>query len=512
MLKRRSGVQVAAVFMLISVMMSLFLSALPVSADETTEEKTSPKVDYVISYTEEKIIVEPNCMYTLKAETDKGIKEKWYPVYGREINISKYIPKEGKTYTIAIRYVEDTLKDEKYVSRTEVKLASRPDIKAFKELVEYNNDKESFVNNSSSTIEIFIGDSAEALVLGKKGSKETDDNFIAYDTEKMPIDLFPAGASYTYRVAGIEETYKEDGKTVDVAGKFASLAGKGKVGAQPKAPKITLEYKAEKTKSGINTPACDYFKGTSEKVEVYIGDSEVIATDSTESYWEEVWVKIPAGKKNINMEDLKSLRSSEIKKINEDIAKGEGNGAKYRDFVDGIIINYKDNDPAKDVESYSIMFRTPKTSDGKKTASAKTTITVDCAKYKLVPTASFTDKKITAANTTTDTIKITLKNGTLANDLSSIGDIIKSGLVDDANKVTYELAANSETTGGRTGDNFFTILIKTTQPESTESDLVKEVESITLLASAILDTDGDVITNDVKVTGTITINIAKAKS
>lgn len=492
---RRTGTKIAAFVIIISVIMSLFPSALPVSAAETSEEKTSPKVYYVISYEEETITVDPDCMYALKADSDKGDKESWYPIIGTEINISKYIPKSGKTYTIALRYADDVLKDGKYVSRTEVKLSARPEIKPLKGQVEYDTEKESFVNKSSSPVEIFVGDSTLAITLGKAGSKSDDVDFIANDTEKMSMDLFPAGSAFTYRVRWVEDTLKEDG-SVDRAGTFASLPGKSKVSAPPKAPKITLENQAEKTKKGVTTPAYDYFKGTSDKIEVFIGTKEMIGTNG-DNYEEDVWVKIPSDKKNIKLEDLKAVRAAEIKKITDAI---EASSSTIADFYDGIVINYKDNDINKDKESYTIIFRT---AAGKKPASTKNAIIIPVDKYKIVPIVSFENKNISSAAATD--IKFTLKSGTFNADAANAAVTDLLGLTDETN-ITYAFKTDGTPKDGGTE---FTITVTTTKPAASDSSLDKTIKELKIAKAYVQDDEGEEPKSDVSVTGTITIKIEK---
>ena len=299
-----------AVFMLAAAVGS---GALIVSANEE-EASSLGKPVVVLDYVQETIWIDytnPNgrmlpddltlnknvvLMYALKIKgtEDKDLeKAKWLPTYSGEINISKYVPKKagGKEYMIAFRWSDQSPKKENIAVVT-----LKPRQTITKGDVWYDADKQHVIANGKG-FEVKIGDDVwyeneigwGALIGDYTGA---DDSVPDKDRPLfLPMNFMPTGGVVTARKSTVAE---DEG----IEGQFASPVLKIKMPKLPKPPKAVEASKITIVPKGGKVSAA-YFKGVSEKMEIFVREKESEDGQTTEEW--------KALKKNMSVADFDKL-------------------------------------------------------------------------------------------------------------------------------------------------------------------------------------------------------------
>ena len=215
------------------IFMICFSVVSPVYAAERNENKATAKINYATEQIEfgnkednEKQSATPKYMYSpnvsVKATPKKQTTEKWYPVYGGTIDISKYIPAaSGKECFFAIRFADDVPREDgTYKSRNTIIIPGRQSTTAadLKRNISYN----------ALTEKIEIGNFKYDYQIGL-----SEWNYGMTGDLNVSSKYMPLGGVVTIRQSATNEN-------------FASVSIKIKVPKAAATPNLKVNHKTEK--------------------------------------------------------------------------------------------------------------------------------------------------------------------------------------------------------------------------------------------------------------------------
>jgi len=222
-------------------------------------------------------------MYALKVLPDSSISsdkktktflaEKWYPIYGNTIDISKSLPKSNKkAFYIAIRRAEDVFDSEKgYLSRQVVPLKARNPDSQFKKQIVYNPDKEMFVLSSGEINVIYRMNYFTTLV----EAKLTTTNGIS-----VPSHIYPLGGVLYVSAMPVTNSNGE----VTMA---ASNPVKISVPKRTTAPSVKVDLSSKKITS-LKKSTMEYSYDGKENWTTYTGNSTSLELKNLHSHFSNI--------------------------------------------------------------------------------------------------------------------------------------------------------------------------------------------------------------------------------
>ncbi|GHU34485.1 hypothetical protein FACS1894105_01660 [Clostridia bacterium] len=215
----------------------MMITLIPLQVLALFPETSSPGLsldDFTIDHENERILADGfdfdsanpvSLMYSPKASSTarKSANEKWYPLYGNEVDISNFIPKsENDKVTFAFRRADDLGTGDVYTSRVAVTINGRPkkDNSFFKTAFTYDPGKESISVLTNAEYDYKVGISGWI----------TNNSATSIP---MPASLIPEGAALVIRMSASDDS-------------FHSNEYKMTIPKSPAAPKVVINSVTKK--------------------------------------------------------------------------------------------------------------------------------------------------------------------------------------------------------------------------------------------------------------------------